>query len=183
MTALHWTSYESYPNMAAVLTAMHGGRKNAMAMAWHAPLSFEPPLYGAVVAPERFTHGLIVASGAFAVNFLPWEKADLIARVGRVSGHRVDKFRAFAIAERETPDALAPLLADAYAILECRVVDCHRVGDHDLFVGEIVRIHHQEGAFTPQGYLDLNRVHPALYLGRDWYVTTDPASARRHSGR
>ncbi len=175
--------YEFYPAVAAVLTVAHEGRKNAMAMAWHSVLSFDPPLYGALVSPKRFTYGLLKAAGAFVVNFLPWEKADLIARVGRHSGRDVDKFQAFGIEEVPVPDALAPILRDAYAAYECRVVAVHTVGDHDLFVGEIVRVHRREEAFTPQLTLDLERVRPALYIGADLYVSTDPATVRRHRGR
>ena len=38
--------YEFYPAVAAVLTVEHDGRRNAMAMAWHTILSFNPPLFG-----------------------------------------------------------------------------------------------------------------------------------------
>ncbi len=175
--------YEFYPAVAAVLTVAHEGRKNAMAMAWHSVLSFDPPLYGALVSPKRFTYELLQAAGAYAVNFLPWEKAELIAKVGRNSGRDMDKFQVFQIQEAPIPDALAPILKDAYAAYECRVVAQHTVGDHVLFVGEIVRVHQQEDAFNSQYALDLERVRPALYLGADTYVTTDPSTARRHRGR
>lgn len=182
MARLPTRLYEFYPAVAAVLTVAHNGRKNAMAMAWHSVLSFDPPLYGALVSPKRYTYELLKAAGAYAVNFLPLEKAELIAQVGRNSGRDVDKFAAFGIEERPLPDALAPVLKDAYAAYECRVVAVYTVGDHDLFVGEIVRVHRQEEAFTPELTLDVTRVRPALYLGADRYLSTDPASLQVHRG-
>ena len=39
-------------------------------------------------------------------------------------------------------------------------------------------VHMAEEAFTAEGVLDLNQVSPALYLGRDLYVTTAPGPLR-----
>jgi len=103
-----------------------------------------------LVSPKRYTYDLLVQAGAYAVNFLPLERADLIARLGRQSGRDLDKFAAFGIEVLEDEETLAPVLKKAYAAYECRVVDRHTYGDHDLFVGEIVRIHRREGAFTAE---------------------------------
>ncbi|PJH75983.1 MAG: flavin reductase, partial [Anaerolineae bacterium CG_4_9_14_0_8_um_filter_58_9] len=159
-----------YPAVAAVVTVRSGERMNAMACAWHSALSFTPPLYGVLISSKRFSYQLIIDAGAFGVNFLPYEKAELIARVGRNSGRDVDKFTTFSIAIEPLPDALAPILKDAYAAYECRLAARHPCGDHELFVGEIVRVHHAPETFTEDGVLDVSRVRPALYLGADWYI-------------
>jgi flavin reductase (DIM6/NTAB) family NADH-FMN oxidoreductase RutF len=165
-----------YPAVAAVVTVRSGERMNAMACAWHSALSFAPPLYGVLISPKRFSYQLILDAGTFGVNFLPFEKAELIAGVGRNSGRDVDKFSAFSIATEPLPDAIAPILKDAYAAYECRLAARHPCGDHDLFVGEIVRVHQAPETFTEEGVLDVSRVRPALYLGTDWYIplTTEP---------
>lgn len=172
-----------YPSVAAVVTVQHGGRSNAMACAWHSALSFDPPLYGVLVSPKRFSYQLILKAGAFAVNFLPYEKAELIAGVGRNSGRDMDKFAVFSIAVEPRPDALAPILQDAYAAYECRLTARHPCGDHDLFVGEIVRAHQSPQAFSEEGVLEVGRVRPALYLGVDRYTTTGPEPPRHLRGR
>jgi len=159
-----------YPAVAAVVTVRSGERVNAMACAWHSALSFTPPLYGVLISSKRFSYQLILDAGAFGVNFLPYDKAEMIAGVGRNSGREVDKFAAFAIAIEPLPDALAPILKDAYAAYECLLAARHPCGDHDLFVGEIVRTYQAPDAFTEDGVLDVSRVRPALYLGADWYI-------------
>ncbi len=172
-----------YPAVAAVVTVHGRERPNALACAWHSALSFRPPLYGVLISEKRFSHHLIVEAGAFAANFLPFEKAEKIAGVGRNSGRDLDKFQAFDLSVEPLPDALAPILQDAYAAYECRLVDRHPCGDHDLFVGEIVRIHLDEAAFDADSALAVERIHPALYLGADLYTTTVEAAPRRLRGK
>lgn len=175
--------YQHYPAVAAVVTVQHGERKNALACAWHSALSFAPPYYGVLISAKRYSYQLILDASAFAVNFLPFEQVDLIAKVGRNSGRDLDKFSAFRIAVEDQPDALAPILKDAYAVYECRLVARHPCGDHDLFVGEIVRAYQAEQAFTPEGVLQTDHIQPALYLGSDWYTTTASALPIRDRGR
>ena len=66
----------------------------------------------------------------------------------------------------------APILTDAYAAYECKLVDDKLYGDHRLLVGEIVAVHWQEEAFTPEEVLNSDNTNPALYLGQDFYLTT-----------
>ncbi len=163
--------YQHYPSVVAVVTARIGEKANAMAAAWHSALSFEPPLYGVAISPKRFTHDLVLEAGEFGVNFLPLEKAGVIAAVGGSTGREVDKFEVFKIAEDKPVLTSVPILAEAYAAYECKLVSHHIFGDHTWFVGEIVMVHLVEGALTDEGMLDLSSVKPAMYLGADRYVT------------
>ncbi|MBI2845654.1 MAG: flavin reductase family protein [Chloroflexi bacterium] len=162
--------YHYYPTTVAVITVKAKEKSTAMAAAWHSALSYDPPLYGVLVSPKRFSHNLILEAKEFAVNFLPFEKAEIIAQVGRNSTKEADKFQEFSI-ELEKPLAIsAPILKDAYAAYECHLVDHRDYGDHTLFVGEIVMVHRLEEAFSPEGVPDLSRVRPAMYLGANLYV-------------
>jgi flavin reductase (DIM6/NTAB) family NADH-FMN oxidoreductase RutF len=168
-----------YPRLVIILTAHSQGRDNAMTVAWHAPLSFRPPLYGVAITPGRFTYQLIMESGEFGVNFVPYETAELIASVGGSRGKEVNKFERFHIARERGVKTAVPLLEDAYACYECKLVEHKPFGDHELVVGEIVVVHFAEEAFTQEGVLDIARVNPALYLGAELYVTTLKDSGKR----
>ncbi len=137
----------------------------------HTPLSFEPFLYGVAIAPSRFTHGLVEASGEFTVNFLPFAEAHWITLFGRTSGHDLDKFQAYPVKTQPPRVLRTPVLQHAYAAYECRVVQQVKAGDHTLFVGEVVAAHARAGAFEPQGPPRLSVADPALYLGRDLYLS------------
>ena len=163
---------QHYPKVAVVVTAQAGGRDNAMAVAWHTSISLKPPLYGVSISPKRFTYQLIADSKEFGVNFLPLAKAELIASVGGSKGYEMDKFRRFNIARDKPVKTAVPILKDAYAAYECKLVDDRGYGDHRWLVGEIVAVHWLREAFTPEETLDLGKVSPILYLGHELYLTT-----------
>ncbi len=162
---------QHYPKVAVVVTAQAGGRDNAMAVAWHASISFKPPLYGVSISPKRFTYQLITDSKEFGVNFLPFAEAELVASVGGSGGYEVDKFHRFNIARDKPVKTAVPILKAAYAAYECKLVDDRGYGDHRWLVGEIVAVHRLREVFTPEETLDLDKVSPILYLGRELYLT------------
>jgi len=164
-------SYQ-YPLSAVIVTSHAGGKDNAMAVAWHSPLSMKPPLYGIAITSSRTTYEYILEGGEFAINFLPIDKAELIAAVGGSKGKEIEKFEKFNIASRKAVKTSVTLLQDAYAAYECVLVDHKSYGDHIWVVGEIVATHILEEAFTSKGLLDVARFSPALYLGGDIYLTT-----------
>lgn len=170
--------YQHYPRVAAILTASARGKKNAMAVAWHSSVSSKPPLYGVSIAPKRFTYQLILESKEFGINFVPFEAAELVASVGGSGGGEVDKFQKFGIAEERPLKIGVPILKDAYAAYECKLVDNKTYGDHVWVVGEIVAVHFADDAFTVKGVLDLGKLRPALYLGAELYATADKESMR-----
>lgn len=168
--------YQHYPRIAVIVTARYREKENAMAAAWHSPLSMVPPLFGVAVSPKRLTCNLIFQSGEFGVCFVPIEKAELIAQVGAAKGAETDKFEAFKIAREDPVRTSVPLLRDAYLSYECKVETHYTTGDHEWFVGRVVAIHQEEGILNLKELLNLMRVKPALYLGADRYVTTAPRS-------
>lgn len=165
-----------YPKVAVIVTSSAGGRDDAMTAAWHSSISLRPPIYGVAVTSRRFTYQLITESREFAINFIPLEKASLAAAVGGTSGERMDKFERLNIKKARPLKTGAPILEDAYAAYECKMVDSKPYGDHIWVVGEIVTIHLLEEAFAPAEALDLDKIKPLLYLGSDLYASVDKNS-------
>jgi flavin reductase (DIM6/NTAB) family NADH-FMN oxidoreductase RutF len=167
---------QHYPKVATLVTASARGKEAAMTAAWHSSISLNPPLYGIAVAPKRFTYQLITESREFGINFIPSEKASLAAAIGGTSGQQMDKFARFDIKKEKPLKTTTPILKDAYAAYECKLVDDKSYGDHIWIVGEIVAVHFLEEAFTPAEVLDLDKIKPLLYLGSDFYASTDKNS-------
>ena len=167
---------QHYPKVAVIVTAIAGGRNGAMTVAWHSSISLKPPLYGIAVASKRFTYQLIMESREFGINFIPSEKASLAAAIGGISGQQMDKFERFNIKKERPLKTTAPILKDAYAAYECKLVDGKPYGDHIWIVGEIVAVHFLKEAFTQAEVLDLDKIKPLFYIGSDFYASADKNS-------
>ncbi len=122
-----------------MLTTAGKGRTNIMTMSWHTMIDFEPPLVGCVVSDRNFTFGLLMATGECVINILTVDLAQQAVGCGNASGRRVDKFAAFGLTAAAAAHVRAPLVAECYANLECKVVDTGMVARYDLFVLEVVK--------------------------------------------
>jgi flavin reductase (DIM6/NTAB) family NADH-FMN oxidoreductase RutF len=118
-----------------VLTVRAGERQHGMSSSWATQVSGEPVLVMAAVDRQHFTHQLLLDSGAFALNIVGAQSKHLEDYFYSAQSRRADNLAPFAL---ETGVTGTPLLRDALAALECRVVSTHVAGDHRLFVGEVV---------------------------------------------
>jgi flavin reductase (DIM6/NTAB) family NADH-FMN oxidoreductase RutF len=168
-----------YPYTVALVGASWEGRANFMSAAWHSPLSFDPPLFGVMISGKRFTHRLIKEAGEFTVNFLGYDQARLAADLGRTSGRDRDKVKDFGVTLAPSRTIGSPIIAQAYAALECRLAEVRTYGDHDLFVGRVQAVQHEERAFDEGGLLRPDGYPPLLYLGSDVYITVKPETQAR----
>lgn len=127
---------------------------NFMACAWITPLSDEPPLVGIACSKENYTHGLIKEFLQFSVNVI--EDCELIFRLGSTSGAKIDKVRAFGLKIRGGKVLSVPLLEDALAYLECKVIREVEAGDHTFFIGEVKNWEAEN--FEEYGYKEFWRI-------------------------
>ena len=152
------------PGPVVLLTTAHAGASNVMTLSWQTMLEFEPPLIGCVVSDRNHSFGLLQASGECAINIPAVELARQVVGCGNCSGATVDKFARFGLTPRPAAQIQAPLIAECFASLECRVVDTAMVARYSLFVVEVVQawaaprwrerrtIHHQGyGRFMTAG--------------------------------
>jgi flavin reductase (DIM6/NTAB) family NADH-FMN oxidoreductase RutF len=86
------------------------------------------------IAPPRYSHTLIRESGVFAVNVLASDQVELGKRFGYKSGRKIDKFAGLDILSAGSG---APVLPQAYAYFDLKLVHTFAAGDHTLFVGEV----------------------------------------------
>ncbi|HDR04669.1 MAG TPA: flavin reductase family protein [Candidatus Marinimicrobia bacterium] len=164
--------YQYYPVVAAVIGVEADGKKNFMTAAWHSPVSFDPPMYGVSIAPQRYTHNMIQKAGDFTVNFLPYSELEKIHGCGRLSGADTDKIAYFGLHPVSGHIINSPYLEEAYAAFECAVYSATPGGDHTWFMGEIKAIHGNDDAFVNK-ILNLEKCQPALYAGDSHYTTAD----------
>jgi flavin reductase (DIM6/NTAB) family NADH-FMN oxidoreductase RutF len=127
------------PRNVIIVTCISAKEKdNAMTLTWHAPLSFDPPLYGILVKPGRYSYELIKETHVFCVNFIGRDLEGFMRYAGSISGKDVDKFEEMEDVELEWCDNIhCRRLKECLGYLECEVVDEVEVGDHVLFVGAV----------------------------------------------
>jgi flavin reductase (DIM6/NTAB) family NADH-FMN oxidoreductase RutF len=117
-----------------VVGVAHEGRRDGFTAAWVTQVSFQPLLLALSINPEHASYPLLVAGGGFTVNVLRRGQFELARKFGTRSGRDTDKLAG----QRWAPGpGGAPILLDAAACLECRVVDRHPAGDHELVVGRV----------------------------------------------
>jgi flavin reductase (DIM6/NTAB) family NADH-FMN oxidoreductase RutF len=122
------------PGPVVMVTTARQGRANIMAMSWHTMMEFLPPLVGCVISNRNHTFDIVKATRECVINIPTVELAKKVVGCGNTSGRRVDKFERFGLTPVLAAKVDAPLIAECYASLECRVVDMRLVNRYNFFV-------------------------------------------------
>ena len=129
------------PGPVVLLTTSHRGRANVMPMSWHTMMEFEPPLVGCVVSGRNFSFAALKSTRQCVLNIPTAELAKKLVACGNSSGRKLDKFQSCGLTPVRKARSLvdAPLIAECYANLECKVVDTRLVARYNFFVLEVVK--------------------------------------------
>jgi flavin reductase (DIM6/NTAB) family NADH-FMN oxidoreductase RutF len=152
------------PGPVVLVTTAHKGKANVMAMSWHTMMEFDPPLVGCVISGRNFSFDALRKTKECVLNIPSAELAKQVVGVGNCRGGRVDKFKRFGLTPLPALLVDAPLIAECYANLECRVADTRMMNKYNFFVLEVVKawidpaqknprtLHHQgRGVFRVSG--------------------------------
>jgi flavin reductase (DIM6/NTAB) family NADH-FMN oxidoreductase RutF len=112
------------------------GRANLMTMSWHMMMDFEPPLMACLVSGNNFSFRALAETGECVIALPDAGMAATVVDIGNCSGRRKDKFKAFGLSPLPASRVQAPLVAECFACIECRVHDDALVERYNLFVLE-----------------------------------------------
>lgn len=126
------------PGPVVLVTTARKGRPNVMAMSWHTMMEFEPPLVGCIVSNRNYTFDMLRTTRECVIAIPTVELAPKVVGCGNTSGRRVDKFERFGLTQVPAAQVGAPLVAECYANLECRIADARLVNRYNFFVLEVV---------------------------------------------
>ncbi len=138
-----------------IVTADDGERKGGCTVVWVSRASFEPSYVAVFVAPKRYTHDIIAKAQHFCLNIVGENRLDLAKSFGMRSSYDVDKFANLRFNESKSG---APILQEACAYLDCKLVQEFTVGDHTCFIGEVLAAE------------KLSMEKPLLYEHSDYYT-------------
>jgi flavin reductase (DIM6/NTAB) family NADH-FMN oxidoreductase RutF len=99
-------------------------------------VEFEPPMIACVVSNRDHSFAALRATKECVIAIPAVELAEKVVAVGNCSGRDVDKFEAFHLTQAKAERVTAPLIAECFANIECRVVNTRFVNRYNLFVLE-----------------------------------------------
>jgi flavin reductase (DIM6/NTAB) family NADH-FMN oxidoreductase RutF len=129
------------PGPVVLVSSAFKGERNIMTMGWHMVMEFVPSLVAGLISSGNHSYELVSCSRECVINIPTVELAAVVAKVGNCSGREVDKFAKFKLTAVEAEQVKAPLIAECYANLECRLVDDALVDKYNVFIFEVVKAH------------------------------------------
>jgi flavin reductase (DIM6/NTAB) family NADH-FMN oxidoreductase RutF len=124
-----------------IVTSRHGETIHGMTVSAFSSVSLDPPLVLVCADKGSDTHGVIAASGCFAVNVLGRDHETLSNKFAIKKDEHL-RFEGVGHAALETG---APVLDEALVGIDCRVEAAHDAGDHVIYVGRVMALRHGEG--------------------------------------
>jgi flavin reductase (DIM6/NTAB) family NADH-FMN oxidoreductase RutF len=145
---------------------------NLITCSWFGTVSSEPPMVSVSIRKSRFSHHLITETGEFTVNVPRGNELDAVKLCGVKSGRDCRKFSELGLTAVPCPPLeSAPMIAEFFHVLACRVREIMELGSHDMFIADVVSLHCREE--------DRRRIRPdphgdeqIVYLdGKYWRLT------------
>ncbi len=151
-------------------TSPKNNKANIITLAWQTPVSHKPKLVAISVSPERFSHRLIEKAEEFIINIPPDNLLEQVHLCGTVSGRTVDKFSLARLTPVPSSRLKSPLIKECVGHLECKLYKKHELGDHTLFVGEIIGAVVEEDFFDQRWKTDKESFSTIHHLGGVFYT-------------
>ena len=127
-------AFAHYPTGVAVVTAKGGdGTPLALVVTSFVSVSLTPVLVAFCAAHTSMTWPLVAEAGECCVNVLAESQEALSKKLAAKGSDRFD-----AVTHQPAPVTGAPILDGVVAWFDCRIVEKHRAGDHDLVILEVL---------------------------------------------
>ncbi|MDW8045697.1 MAG: flavin reductase family protein [Chloroflexota bacterium] len=153
-----------------IMTVAWRGMTNAAPVAWTVPLSIQPPLVACVLHPDRLTGLMARHSEEFALNIPGPGLAKQVAFLGSITGIETNKIEAARLTVFGAQRIDAPLIDGCLAWIECGLESVTRFGDHDLYVGRVLRVQALDEAYVQTWKLESPEYSPLVFLGGNRYA-------------
>jgi flavin reductase (DIM6/NTAB) family NADH-FMN oxidoreductase RutF len=145
-TALRMISYGLY----VMTSESEEGDIAAATVSWVTQTSFEPPLIAIGVKVDSGIHTITKSAGTFALNIINKDQPDIAYAFFKPSKKQDGKLNGESYTSGVTG---SPILDNVPAYIECKLVKTIDVGDHSIFVGEVINV---DIKTTPEGRPDSN---------------------------
>lgn len=128
-----------------VVSGRFGEEVDVMAADWVTVVSANPFIVAVAIAPTRYTYKLVEKYGELVISVPSLDNLNDVWITG--TEHGPEKLKKTKLKLVPANKIGTPVIANALANLECRVIGRHPYGDHVLYVAEVVSYHYKEDAF------------------------------------
>ena len=133
-----------FPTGVTVVTADGNDRPVGVAIGSFASISLDPPLVGFFLGTESGSWPPIEESGHFCVNVLSADQQELCGVMASKSDTKFD-----GVATTPAPGSGAPVLPGIQAMIDCRIHEVIKTGDHNLIIGRVLSLGVVDGDAGP----------------------------------
>ncbi|MCL2559874.1 MAG: flavin reductase family protein [Turicibacter sp.] len=161
-----------YPSPAGLIVSVdETGKPNVMTAGEVFNISLKDPcIIGIALRKATYTHSLITNAKAFTVNFPTVAILDKMDLVGTISGRDgLDKFTEYGLTPLASDVVVPPIIEECPVNLECQLLNVSEVGDHDLFLGEVVAMHVDSDKLNAQEQVMIEKVDGFLFAEWGYY--------------
>ena len=118
-------------------------------IAWHMPVSDDPPIVALEIWKDHFIHKAILETGDFVINIPSSDMAQTICKLGSVSGKTMDKFKEYDLIKEDSKKVKSPRLKGSIGIMECRLRREERfLKKYSVILGDVVYAEAEKDIFT-----------------------------------
>lgn len=138
------------PSPVIMVTTSLDNKPNVMTMSWYMMVDFTPPLIACVMGQEDYSFTLLKKSKECVINIPTVTMAEKMVGIGSTTGAEIDKFKKFGLTPLAASKVAAPLIAECFANLECKVIDMSLAAKYNIFILECVKAWITPGAKRPR---------------------------------
>lgn len=131
-----------------LVTVSCGCKPNVFTVAWHVPVSRKPVSVAISIGTSNYSHDIIQRAGEYVINVPTADIIDKVVICGTTSGRNVNKFEKAGLTAISSKKLDTPLVEECVGHIECKVRDTISQGDHSVFIGEVVAVSANKGAFN-----------------------------------
>lgn len=180
------------PVPAVMVSCGEGDDANIITIGWTGIINSEPPITYVSVRKSRHSHKLISESGEYVINLTTEKLVKETDFCGVKSGRDLDKWTEMNLTKVDGEAVSCPMIGESPVNLECKVIEVKTYPTHDMFIGEIVKVHADEKLFDEKGRLCLDQAGLISYshgeyfglkrepLGRFGYSVMKPKTRKKY---
>lgn len=164
-----------HPKFAVLITSLNTlkDKQNIMTLAWAMPISRNPPLLLIGIAPQKYSLELIAGPKEFVVNIPTMGIIKETLFCGKTTGREHDKFAETGLTPLPAKMIHPPIIKECVAHLECKLHQQIAMGDHTLFVGEVLTAYVNKDAFLNSKF-NLEKVKLLYHAGGNEFAALNP---------